>query len=73
MRFAIVAALGALAVVNAGGMFDDYEIPTFEVPVPKKLPAEACYNLYTSGLSESEMTSCMKETAAFATYCEAGH
>ena len=65
MRFATVAALGALAVVNAG----EYDIPTFEVPVPKKLPDEACYNLYTSGLTEDAMTSCMKETAAFETYC----
>ena len=67
MRFATIAALGALAVVNAG-MFDDYDIEV-SAPVPKKLPDEKCYNLYTSVMTESEMTSCMKETEAFATYC----
>ena len=66
MRFATIAALGALAVVNAG-MFDDL------IPKPKKLPDEKCYNLYTSVMIESEMTSCMTETAAFATYCAAGN
>ena len=65
MRFATVAALGALSVAKAG-MFDGYDI----FPEPTRLVDASCYGdgLYM-GKSEAEIERCMKEAASFAGWC----
>ena len=68
MRFATIAALGALAVVNAEYVPECGEYCMW--PLPTELVDSKCYGASYYTLTEPEMTKCFKAKMAMHLACE---